>query len=82
MLVFFYEDSPELVSPRFQHSNSRRNQEHNQHKVNEAITGHVECTISDRAAVNKCVTVSLQNILDKDLALLNSNVHPLESMAG
>ena len=36
-------------------------------KVSDAITGHIQCIISERAAVNKCVLESLEDALHKDL---------------
>ena len=50
-------------------------------EVKRTICDHIKCTISDRAAVNKCVTESLGATFEKELTMLNCNVHPLEAMA-
>jgi len=46
-------------------------------KVKEKITS----TMSDRAAVNRCVSQELKKFLGHDVLELNCNIHPLDSLA-
>ena len=45
------------------------------------VKSKITCTLSDRAAVNACVTRQLRDELDSHLLQLNCNVHPLDSVA-
>ena len=46
-----------------------------------ALKRAITCTLTDRAAVNGCVTRQLCDELDSQLVQLNCNVHPLDSIA-
>ena len=45
------------------------------------LKGAITSTLTDRAAVNACVTRQLSEELDSHLIMLNCNVHPLDSVA-
>ena len=45
------------------------------------LKSKITCTLSDRTAVNACVTRQLRDEFDYHLLQLNCNVHPLDSVA-
>ena len=50
-------------------------------EVLDEIHSAITCTLSDRAAVNHCVSAELSLLLNKQLIELNCNVHPLDGLA-
>ncbi|GFR77463.1 hypothetical protein ElyMa_005825800 [Elysia marginata] len=52
-----------------------------QEEVYEKIKCAISSTLTDRAAVNACVTRLLRDEFDVELMQLNCNVHPLDSVA-
>ncbi|GFR66542.1 39S ribosomal protein L46, mitochondrial [Elysia marginata] len=52
-----------------------------QEEVYHAIKSSISATLTDRAAVNACVTRQLRDELESELIQLNCNVHPLDSVA-
>ena len=52
-----------------------------QQEIFSELKARISCTLTDRAAVNACVTRQLCEELDSQLLQLNCNIHPLDSVA-
>ncbi|GFR83258.1 hypothetical protein ElyMa_005971400 [Elysia marginata] len=52
-----------------------------QQEIFHLLKTKISCTLSDRAAVNACVTRQLRDEFDSTLLQLNCNIHPLDSVA-
>ncbi|GFR93746.1 hypothetical protein ElyMa_004385600 [Elysia marginata] len=52
-----------------------------QDEVFKALKSSISATLTDRAAVNACVTRQLKDELEAEIVQLNCNVHPLDSIA-